>query len=76
MKKLVLSFLIVFTLFGGTSISKLSYKTNAKEKIVYIGEKGTKYHKYSCRTLKKTKIEITETEAIDQGYTACKVCKP
>lgn len=73
MKKLLITALIAFSIFGtgATSSSK-----NSKQDIVYITDTGTKFHTSSCRTLKKNKYEITRQEAIEQGYTACKVCKP
>ena len=73
MKKLLITALIAFSIFGtgATSSSK-----NTKKDIVYIADKGTKFHTSGCRTLKKNKYEITRQEAIEQGYTACKVCKP
>ncbi len=45
---------------------------------VYVTAKGKKYHRETCRTLKKTKhpIELTLKAATEKGYTACKVCKP
>ena len=73
MKKLLITALIAFSIFGtgATSSSK-----NTKKDIVYIADTGTKFHTSSCRTLKKNKYEITRKEAIEQGYTTCKVCKP
>jgi len=45
--------------------------------IVYITKSGTKFHRTTCRTIKKSKkIEITRQDAVKKGYTACKVCKP
>lgn len=44
------------------------------EDIVYITETGTKYHRGSCRWLEHSKIEISKSEAISQGYTACGTC--
>lgn len=43
---------------------------------VYITNTGKKYHKESCRYLSQSKIEISLQDAVDKGYTACKVCKP
>lgn len=43
---------------------------------VYITNYGEKYHTGSCRYLSKSKIAISKSEAIAQGYEACKVCKP
>ena len=49
---------------------------NTNEETVWIGETGTKYHKYTCRTLRGNKYEITLQEAINQGREPCKVCTP
>lgn len=81
MKKIILLFLIVFSIFGSVIPEKLNnysetIRVNAKTDIVYIADTGTKYHTANCRTLKKNKYQITKGEAIEQGYTACKVCKP
>lgn len=43
---------------------------------VYITKTGTKYHRGSCRYLRQSKIKISRSQAIAQGYKACKVCKP
>ncbi len=46
------------------------------EVIVYITRTGKKYHRLGCRYLRKSCIPISLTEAVQQGYTPCKVCKP
>lgn len=46
------------------------------ENYVYIGKTGSKYHKKSCSTLKGSGSAVTLDEAIAQGRTACKRCKP
>ena len=81
MKKIILLFLIVFSIFGSGIPERLNnysnaIKINAKTDIVYITDKGKKYHTANCRTIKKSKYQITKSEAVAQGYTACKVCKP
>jgi hypothetical protein len=43
---------------------------------VYITDTGTKFHRGSCRYLANSKIAISRSEAIAEGYTPCKVCKP
>jgi len=43
---------------------------------VYITNTGRKFHRGTCRYLKKSKIKIDKKDAISRGYTACKVCKP
>ena len=44
--------------------------------IVFITRTGIRYHKGSCRYLRKSKIPIEIEEAEIEGYTPCKVCKP
>lgn len=46
--------------------------------VVWVTRTGNKYHKASCRTIKKSKglTSMTKTEARNKGYTACSVCKP
>lgn len=73
MKKILITALIAFSVFGTGATNSAK---GAKNDIVYITDTGTKYHTSSCRTLKKNKYEITREEAIEQGYTACKVFKP
>jgi hypothetical protein len=43
---------------------------------VYITKTGAKYHLSTCRYLKYSRIEISISVAVDQGYTPCSVCKP
>lgn len=44
--------------------------------IVYITDKGKKFHTQSCQHLKSVKATLTRTEALSQGYEACEVCNP
>jgi hypothetical protein len=48
----------------------------SKDVQVYVTNTGKKFHISSCRYLSKSKIAISKTKAIKQGYTACKICKP
>ncbi|MEI0606844.1 hypothetical protein R4K48_07755 [Brachyspira pulli] len=48
----------------------------AQANTVYISDKGKKYHRENCRTLRGNKYPISIQEAKERGYTACKVCKP
>ncbi|KOR24223.1 cell wall-binding repeat-containing protein [Clostridium sp. L74] len=43
---------------------------------VYLSAEGSKFHRYTCPTLKETKISINISTAISKGYGPCKVCKP
>jgi hypothetical protein len=46
------------------------------EETVYVTKTGNKYHRGSCRYIKKSKIAMTKTEAQKKGYKACTACKP
>lgn len=43
---------------------------------VYVTKTGSKYHTGSCRYLSRSKIPISRSGALAQGYTACSVCRP
>lgn len=45
-----------------------------KGKKVYITDSGNKYHKAGCKYLKDSQIYVSLSWALDNGYTACKVC--
>ncbi|MGN1194303.1 MAG: fibronectin type III domain-containing protein [Acutalibacteraceae bacterium] len=68
--------------FYGTFSSSRSFTTKSvsnspsSSSTVYITETGTKFHRSSCSSLRKSKIAISRSKAIAQGYTACKICKP
>jgi hypothetical protein len=48
----------------------------ASEVTVYVTPKGKKYHRENCRTIRDQKRAMTLSEAMKEGYDACKVCKP
>lgn len=57
--------------------SKTATTDNTIAKIVYITENGKKYHKSTCRFVKKESASnISLDKAESEGYTPCKVCKP
>ena len=46
---------------------------------VYVSTSGsgTKYHRSGCSTISRSSVRaLSVSDAISQGYTACKVCKP
>lgn len=43
---------------------------------VYVTTTGTKYHVENCRSLKKSKVSISLSDAIAKGYDPCKICHP
>lgn len=58
------------------SSSSSSSDSKKKETTVYITDTGEKYHRGSCRYLRKSKHSISLSEAKSMGYTPCSVCKP
>lgn len=58
------------------SSSKKKETTNNNEEMTWVGDTGTKYHRKTCRTLKGNGHQITMKQALSEGRTACKVCKP
>ncbi len=60
-----------------TQVDKQGNVTNSdgSEVIVYITKSGESYHLKKCRYAKNT-TSISLKDAIEQGYRACKVCKP
>lgn len=43
---------------------------------VYVTDTGSKYHSAGCSYLSQSCIEISYSDAIDRGYTACSRCNP
>ncbi len=59
-----------------TTSTKNTETTNNNEEMTWVGDTGTKYHRKTCRTLKGNGHQITMKQALAEGRTACKVCKP
>lgn len=66
MKKHLLLFATIFYLLLGNVFSQTVYKTKT----------GKKYHLENCGYLSKSKIEISLSDAMAQGLTACSKCNP
>lgn len=60
---------IIITMF----ICVFYSKTNAQT--VYVTENGKKYHAKNCQLAKTGKKGLSLTEALQNGYEACKNCK-
>ncbi len=58
------------------SLKAPTYEPSKAGITVYVTRTGSKYHRETCRYLRRSKIEITLLEAVDRGYTSCSVCKP
>ena len=56
------------------TVSTEEPKTEDTSAIVYITETGSKYHYGGCRHLSNSKIEISLSDAIAQGYGPCGTC--
>lgn len=81
MKKMI-SYLIIFasTLGGILQASPITdnyskESIQSKEETVYITRTGKRYHREGCFYLKSI-IPIERQNALKNGYTPCKVCKP
>lgn len=59
-----------------TNTVKKETSSKQNEQTVYIANSGSKYHRSSCSSLKKSKISISKSDAIAQGYEPCKKCNP
>ncbi len=57
----------------GKQASKITDKNN---QLVYITEKGTKYHREGCKYLKGKYRSLSLKKAKEEGYEPCSVCKP
>lgn len=44
--------------------------------IVYITKTGTRYHQAGCRYLPEETPSLTLAEAVEKGYSPCRVCQP
>lgn len=44
--------------------------------MVYVTNTGKKYHRDGCKSLKKSKIAISLSDAQSQGYEPCGICNP
>jgi hypothetical protein len=67
-RRLLLSAALILCLVGG------AFAQSANEK-VYVTKTGAKYHRATCRSLAKSKIEVSLADAAAR-YGACKNCKP
>ena len=61
--------IVVFLILIASALS-------AEDPIVYITKTGAKYHTATCSYLRKSKIPISLSDAIRQGYTPCSRCNP
>lgn len=51
-------------------------KQTSQEVTVYITKSGKKYHADGCKSLSKSKISISLTDAKSKGYGPCSLCNP
>ncbi len=59
-----------------TYLKSSIYEPSKAEIIVYITRTGKKYHRGTCRYLRRSRIKTTLLDAVERGYTPCSVCKP
>jgi hypothetical protein len=70
-KTFILQWLCLFLLYFGVATEG---HAQAKADSVYITDTGAKYHAATCRYLKYSAIKVAKADAINDGYTSCKVC--
>lgn len=79
LKRIILAIALALGLLAGITAtpdaSAIAY-VQKKEQTVYVTRTGKKYHLGDCRYLRQSKIPIKKSQAIREGYTACKVCRP
>ena len=73
---LLITALLLAAFVTSVVVAQTATKAKPKSDTVYITDTGTKFHRSGCRSLKKSKTAISRSDAVKQGYTACKVCKP
>jgi endonuclease YncB( thermonuclease family) len=64
------AYLIAFALLIATATSW------AQDITVYITRTGAKYHREGCSSLSRSSIPISLSNAVERGYTPCKICTP
>jgi competence protein ComEC len=57
-------------------VRSIAPKPKRVEETFYITRTGARYHRGSCRHLRRSAFPITRAEAEAQGYTPCRVCYP
>lgn len=60
----------------GDAAESKNNTTTDNQNMVYITGKGKKYHRAGCRHLKDGGQPISLEEALQKGYSPCKVCNP
>ncbi len=56
--------------------SKAPAKTDMVVGEVFITETGSKYHRGTCRSLKKSKRAVSKSDAVGRGLEPCGICEP
>lgn len=57
-------------------IHDVTVKTAVKDRTVYVTPSGKKYHLDGCDYLSESGLAISERDAVNAGYEACKYCQP
>lgn len=71
-KKVAVIFFIILSII---SLCFNAYATDGTE-TVYVTKTGSKYHTYGCDYLNGQPLKTTLSNAIDKGYSPCKMCNP
>jgi hypothetical protein len=66
MKKYFLLFIAIFAVLSGNVFSQT----------VYISATGQHYHTLACKNVNKNSTQMQVSDALNHGYTPCKICHP
>lgn len=69
-------FLSLIMVMSAISVPAIESYAADGSTVVYITKTGECYHKGTCSSLKKSKIETTMQDAVNSGLRPCKKCKP
>lgn len=76
LKKKIVAITIITFLVTSAFVPTNTALAASGDTIVYVTKTGECYHADGCSCLRKSKIETTLQEAVDDGYRPCSKCKP
>ena len=61
---------------GAAGLGATTHAAGLPEPVVYVTQKGRRYHREGCRFVRSGAKAIPRRGALESGLEACKVCKP
>ena len=75
-KAKILGAVLLSFAFIVTTTPVIEAKDNTEIAVVYVTKTGEKYHSGNCSYLRKSKIEKSLSDAVNEGYEPCSRCHP